>query len=228
MSDTEEQAASLGDGFGSEQFVRLDLGRFVMGSELDAENPPHEVILRRAFLLQRTPVTQAQWQAVLGENPSQFGGDPRRPVEQVSWLDVQRFIRALEKQTGHGYRLPTDAEWEYACRAGGSGHLSGDLESLAWHRGNSGGTTHPVAMKAPNAWGLYDMHGNVCEWVHDYYGPLTTDRLTDPTGTSYATTRVVRGGSWFNQPLVVRGMPRGSLEETEANNTIGFRLVRIA
>ena len=218
---------SLGIGFGPEQFVRCEIGHFVMGSELDADNPPHDVTLRRSFLLQRTPVTQAQWEAVMGSNPSDFSGDVLRPVESVSWTDTQEFLAALESRSGVKHRLPTDAEWEYACRAGGSGNISGDLDPHAWFRANSQGTTHPVATRTPNAWGVYDMHGNVCEWVNDYYSPISTDRVVDPTGSAYSTTRVIRGGSWFNQAIVARGMPRGSLDDEARNNMTGFRLVRL-
>jgi formylglycine-generating enzyme required for sulfatase activity len=198
-----------------------------MGSELDADNKPHEVTLSRPFLLQKTPVTQAQWKAVMGTEPSQFKGDDLRPVEQISWTDIQEFLRALEKATGRAHRLPTDAEWEYACRAGSTGDLAGDLSALAWYKANSGGSTQPVATKAPNAWGLYDMHGNVCEWVQDYYSQLYDTRLKDPTGASFGSTRVVRGGSWFNSALVARSTPRGSLDETTRDNVNGFRIVRI-
>ena len=217
----------LGRGFGAEQFERLELGRFVMGSELDADNPPHEVIFSKAFSIQKTPVTQAQWKEIMDAEPSHFAGDDLRPVEQVSWADVQDFIRALEKATGKKHRLPTDAEWEYACRAGTAGDLKGDITPFAWFRANSEGTTHAVATRAPNAWGLYDMYGNVCEWVQDYYGPLLADRVKDPTGTTFGDKRVVRGASWFNQAIVARSTPRGAFDASERNNTLGFRLVRI-
>lgn len=222
-----DASAAFGVGFGPEQFVHCELGHFTMGSDLDAENPPHDVTLRRSFSLQRTPVTQAQWESIMGTNPSDFSGDSLRPVESVSWTEVQAFLKALQRATGVTYRLPSDAEWEYACRAGGSGHINGDLDPHAWFRANSGGNTQPVATRAPNAWGLYDMHGNVSEWVNDYYGILTTDRVVDPVGSAYATTRVIRGGSWFNQAIVARGMPRGSLAEGERNNMTGFRVVRV-
>ncbi len=217
----------LGRGFGNEQFVRIERGRFMMGSALDADNPPHEVTLSRDFWLQTTPVTQAQWKEVMGTEPSQFGGDDLRPVEHVSWDDIQDFLRALAVATGRAYRLPTDAEWEYACRAGTTGDLKGDLDKLAWYKGNSGGTTQPVATRPPNAWGLYDMHGLICEWVQDQYSPLTTARITDPQGAPFGTTRVIRGGSWFNNAIIARSAPRGSLNPTTRSNLNGFRLLRI-
>jgi formylglycine-generating enzyme required for sulfatase activity len=188
------------------RFVRIDSGSFRMGSDHpdleSSEQPVHDVTLTKGFELQATEVTQAQWQAVMGRNPSHFKG-PDLPVESVSWEDVQEFLQKLSaREKGTPYRLPTEAEWEYACRAGGQEPDEAvNLGREAWYAENSGGgsegTTHPVGRKKPNAWGLYDMRGNVEEWVQDWYGPYSPERQIDPQGPSYGEYRVVRGGSYF-------------------------------
>ena len=158
-------------------FILIPAGTFQMGSEHgnDDEKPVHTVRLSRPFYLGIYPVTQRQWEAVMGSNPSHFQG-PEHPVEQVSWDKVQEFIRSLNTHEGRAlYRLPTEAEWEYAARAGATGaYCFGDnviqLSQYAWDADNAKGTTHPVGQLQPNSWGLYDMHGNVCEWVQDWYG----------------------------------------------------------
>lgn len=155
------------------ELVLIPAGEFRMGAE-DGEGdkkPVHPVRISQPFYLGKYPVTQAQWGAVMGKNPSRFTGDPSRPVENVSWHDVQEFLRRLsEKEGGKSYRLPTEAEWEYAARAGAAtsycfGDESSQLGEYAWYRENSGDRTHPVGQLKPNAWGLYDVHGNVWEWV---------------------------------------------------------------
>ena len=162
------------------EFVLIPAGTFQMGSNdsSDDEKPVHTVRLSRSFYLGKYAVTQARWEAVMGHNPSRFKGDSNRPVEQVSWDDVQEFIRRLNtKESGARYRLPTEAEWEYAARAGSTTAYSfgdgvGQLGQYAWCDGNAGNTTHPVGQLQPNAWGLYDMYGNVGEWVQDRYGSV--------------------------------------------------------
>jgi formylglycine-generating enzyme required for sulfatase activity len=206
--------------------VRLEAGSFIMGWEMDTENPPHEVHLTRGFRLQRTPVTQAQWMEVMGANPSHFTGDDLRPVEDVSFEDVQRFLKMLGEHTGIAHRLPTDAEWEYAFRAGQRESFRGRIDDVAWYKTNSNGTTQPVATLAANAWGLYDMHGNVCEWTQDIHAALTSARTVDPTGPASGLHRVVRGGSWFNNSLIVRSPTRGSRPPQSKSDQIGLRLVR--
>jgi formylglycine-generating enzyme required for sulfatase activity len=191
------------------EFVLIPAGTFMMGSPdsdpdaLDREKPAHQVTQSQAFYLGKYPVTQAQWEAVMGANPSAFKGADR-PVENVSWDDVQAFMQKLNEREGvDHYRLPTEAQWEYACRAGSStryyfGDDAARLDDYAWYEENSDHQTHPVGQKHPNAWGLYDMHGNVWEWVQDWYGGYTANPVTDPIGpTTGAVRRVVRGGSWL-------------------------------
>jgi formylglycine-generating enzyme required for sulfatase activity len=185
------------------KFVWIDPGSFQMGSTTRAleERPVHEVTLSKGFYLQATEVTQAQWEAVMGTNPSHFKG-PDRPVDSASWDDAQEFLgklNAMEKDTR--YRLPTEAEWEYACRASGQEpDEAPNLDEVAWWEKNSGSETHPVAQKKPNAWGLYDMRGNVWEWVQDWYDEYgyPPKRQADPQGPLSGRFRVLRGGSWSN------------------------------
>lgn len=167
----------------------------------EREHPRHKVELTEGFWLGSTPVTQAQWTAVMDSNPSYFAGDDR-PVENVSWNDAAEFTRKLSKMDGVQYRLPTEAEWEYAARAGTEtefhfGEESALLGDYGWYSGNSLNKTHPVGLKAPNAWGLYDMHGNVWEWCSDWYGGYCSGPVFDPKGGEEGEYRVLRGGSWF-------------------------------
>jgi formylglycine-generating enzyme required for sulfatase activity len=186
------------------EFVLVPAGSFVMGSnEKDYEKPPHKVTIAKPFYLGKYEVTQAQWDAVMGRWQHHFR-DPKRPVETVSWLDCQTFLKKLsEKAPGREFRLPSEAEWEYACRAGSTTryHFGDDeqgLDEYAWHGGNARLTTHPVGQKKPNAWGLYDMHGNVWEWCqdvwHDNYEGAPSDGSAWTEGDQ--NFRVLRGGSW--------------------------------
>jgi formylglycine-generating enzyme required for sulfatase activity len=171
-----------------------------MGSE-QGETPVHKVTISKAFYLGKYEVTQEQWQATMGENPSQFKG-PKNPVENVSWDDCQSFLEKLSKKfPGRPFRLPTEAEWEYACRAGSAAeYCYGDdvakLGEYAWYESNSVKTTHPVGQKKPNAWGLYDVHGNVWEWCADWLAAYSGDDQRDPKGARAGVARVLRGGSW--------------------------------
>lgn len=188
------------------EFVLIPEGTFMMGSprgegDMD-ERPRHKVTISRPFYMQTTEVTQRQWKALLGTNPSKFKGDDL-PVEQATWEDAQEFVRKLNAKEGTDkYRLPTEAEWEYACRAGNEGKwtFGNDESSLgeyAWYSGNSGGKTQPVGKKRPNAWGLYDMHGNVYEWCQDLFGVYSSiSPKVDPKGPSRGEERILRGGSW--------------------------------
>jgi formylglycine-generating enzyme required for sulfatase activity len=196
------------------------------------------VELTRGFWLAEAPVTQRLWQAVVGSNPSKFTGDDR-PVEQVSWDDCQVFLqKANGKHGGLNVRLPTEAEWEYACRAGTTGptwlgkNEAGVLQRIAWYDGNSGNETHPVKQKAANPWGLYDILGNVWEWCSDWLSLVgyPSGRVVDPTGPGdlAGAERVCRGGSWAVDfwGLHPRAAYRSSYEPETRIDILGFRLAR--
>ena len=231
----------LVDRFGIE-FVLIPAGTFQMGSDhgYDDEKPVHTVRLSRPFYLGMYPVTQRQWEAVMGSNPSCFQGS-ERPVEQVSWDKVQEFIRSLNTHEGRAlYRLPTEAEWEYAARAGATGdYCFGDdvtqLAQYAWYADNAEGTTHPVGQLQPNAWGLYDMYGNVWEWVQDWYDSqeyakraATGTAVVDPAGPAMGSYRVDRGGSWGAAARRCRSALRRGSAPGFRDGSLGFRLLREA
>ena len=202
-------------------------------SDKDSAKPPHQVRISKPFYLGQYEMTQGQWQAVMGNNPSSFKGDAMLPVENVSWEDVQEFLRRLNaREGGPKYRLPTEAEWEYAARAGMSTAYSfGDSErqlgEYAWYWDNAGAKTHPVGQKKPNDWGLYDMQGNVVEWVQDWYGSYTSAAVTDPQGPSSGSSRVIRGGGWGFIARSCRSATRGgSMEPDFRHDNLGFRLLR--
>ena len=216
-------------------FVRVPSGNFMMGcSSGDAdcypeEKPEHRVVITHSFDIGRYQVTQAQYEAAMGSNPSSFI-DVNRPVDGVSWNDAQRFCDALTaKKDGHLYRLPTEAEWEYAARAGDKAARYGPLEEVAWFRDNAENQTHPVGEKRPNAFGLYDTLGNVWEWVQDWYGVdyYSKSPEKDPKGPESGEFRILRGGSWRG---VARGLARVSsryvLRPSVKSNVLGFRCVR--
>ena len=193
------------------------------------ERPVTQVRISQAFWIGRHEVTQGQWEAVMGSNPSRFsdcGTDC--PVESVSGTDVQAFIARLnEREGGSRYRLPTEAEWEYAARAGTSGdRYSEDLDAIAWHWGNSGGRTRPVGRKTPNAWSLHDMLGNVAEWVQDWYGDYPGGEVTDPTGPRTGSFRVNRGCTWSSRQVWSCRVPDRGRTPGDRNAVIGFRLLR--
>jgi formylglycine-generating enzyme required for sulfatase activity len=224
-------------------FVYIAPGSFLMGSPeyepgRGSDETQHEVTLS-SYTLQTTPVTQGQWKAVMGNNPSCFlqGGEDC-PVEGISWIECQEFIKRLNENGEYLYRLPTEAEWEYACRAGTSasffnGEITGlfcrcepCLETIGWYCGNSDRKTHPVAGKNPSAWGLFDMHGNVYEWCQDWYGAFSALPQTDPTGATFGPGRVVRGGSWFSNSQNCRSASRYYRAPNSRSDFVGFRLVR--
>ena len=216
------------------EFVWVPAGEFLMGSTSseagDDGRPLTRVRIRRGYWLGKYEVTQAQWRAVMGSNPSHFTGwgCGNCPVEKVSWEDAQEFIRRLNRRSGGDrYRLPREAEWEYAARAGTSGDRYGNVDAVAWYSRNSGGRTHPVGRKAPNAWGLYDMLGNVWEWVEDWYEDhLPGGTVTDPRGPGSGTYRLNRGGCWHHHARYCRAPNRDfDLPGTRADN-LGFRLLR--
>ncbi len=174
-------------------------GEFAMGGETlfgDAL-PVHKVALTRGFWILETEVTQAMWRSVMGTNPSEFKGE-KRPVERVNWGESLEFCRKLSEKLGQKVKLPTEAQWEYACRAGTSEEYARDLDAMAWFSENSGAVTHEVKQKEPNAWGLYDMHGNVYEGCSDWYGEkyYAESPANDPENAVPSTSHVFRGGSW--------------------------------
>lgn len=213
--------------------VWVDGGTFRMGatseqgSEISDEKPVHSVTLS-GYYIGKTEVTQALWQAVMGSNPSYFEGDDL-PVEQVSWDDCQEFIRKLNSLTGQNFRLPTEAEWEFACRGGNNSRgykYSGSnyIDNVAWYDGNSGDKTHPVATKSPNELGIYDMSGNVWEWCADWYGDYSSGRQTNPKGPYGGSDRVSRGGSWNSYAGICRSSNRYINYPAGRDGNLGLRL----
>ena len=195
----------------------------------DRELPVHQVTLS-TYHIGQTEVTQELWQAVMGENPSHHTGDLQRPVEMVSWVDCQEFIAQLNQLTGKSFRLPTEAEWEYAARGGnlsqGYRYAGGnDMDVVSWHLDNSENTTHPVASKAPNELSLYDMTGNVWEWCYDWYKRYTDEPQTNPTGPETGNYRVLRGGCWNGGANYNRISFRDNFTPTGSNSSGGLRLV---
>jgi formylglycine-generating enzyme required for sulfatase activity len=209
-------------------------GEFMMGSnDYDDEKPPHPVKLS-PFYIGKYQITQAQWTAVMSSNPSYWKGDDL-PVEKVRWDDAVKFCEAISKQTGKTYRLPTEAEWEYACRAGSStkycfGDDEKSLGDYAWYYKNSGAKTHPVGQKKPNAWGLHDMHGNVLEWCQDWYDKnyYKQSPRENPEGPSSGKYRLLRGGSWGLYRIDCRSALRIHPSLGLTYFQVGFRVVCVA
>lgn len=213
-----------------DNLVRIPADSFTMGSTNgdSDEKPAHQVTIGQSFYMGKYEVTQAQWQAVMGSNPSEFKGD-NLPVENVSWNDAQEFIGKLNaRNVGYVYRLPSEAEWEYACRAGTSGDYAGNLDAMAWYDGNSNSTTHPVGSKQPNSFGLFDMHGNVYEWCEDWnhgsYAGAPTDGSAWLSGGEQKS-RVLRGGSWGSLATRLRSAYRYYFAPDTRGSNIGFRVV---
>ncbi len=219
------------------EFVPIAPGEFQMGCSPgdndcgDEEKPAHRVKITKAFEIGKYEVTQAQWEAVMGANPSASRG-PDLPVEQVSWYDVQEFLGAMNgRNDGYFYRLPTEAEWEFAARAGTTGIRYGELDAIAWYGRNSGDQPHPAGGKQPNAWGLYDMLGNVWEWCQDWYQAdsykvSATSQAVDPRGPSKGEFRVMRGGSWYKYLWFMRASSRFWERPSGRYRHLGFRCVR--
>lgn len=216
------------------KMVFVEGGTFMMGATSEqgsdaspSEKPTHKVTLS-SFSIGRSEVTQEEWQAVMGSNPSCFKG-ARRPVERVSWNDCQEFIRKLNAMTGKNFRLPTEAEWEFASRGGikSQGYEysgSNNLNSVAWYSDNSGNTTHGVGLKSPNELGIYDMSGNVWEWCSDRYGNYSSSSQTNPTGSYSGSNRVIRGGSWSNFAGYCRSSNRSIITPSRSDFDLGLRL----
>lgn len=232
------------------QFAKVSAGEFLMGSPeswgvaANDERPQHTVRVASPFYLGVTQVTQRQYAVVMGKNPSSFsktggGADHVKgmdtsdfPVEMISWHDTLEFCKTLSAKEHRKYRLPTEAEWEYACRAGTvtnwcHGDDQASLQHYAWYGGNANGTIHPVAKKKPNAWGLCDMHGNVAEWCSDWYGEdyYANSSTGNPTGPDAGSYRVNRGGSWYSPALLCRSAYRRGDRPSLRGNLLGFRVV---
>jgi formylglycine-generating enzyme required for sulfatase activity len=215
--------------------VYIPPGSFMMASANsdNDEKPVHEVTISQAFYIGKYEVTQSQWEAVMGNNPSHFkdcGGSC--PVEQISWNDAQDFINKLnEANDGYKYRLPNEAEWEYACRAGTTGdYYAADVDDISWYGDNSGKKTHPVGGKQPNAFGLYDMSGNVWEWCRDWYHENYNGAPTD--GSPWLSGgeqkhRVLRGGSWYVSAAYLRSAGRYWILPVNRGFGYGLRVVAV-
>jgi formylglycine-generating enzyme required for sulfatase activity len=226
-------------------FALIPAGEFYMGSDSTPivvfDDPLHEVSIENAFYMSKYEVTQEQWEDVMGNNPSFFEGE-NLPVEQVSWNDAQEFISKLNQmEDTDKYRLPTEAEWEYACKAGNDTDFSftneatdldgyGWSDSYGWCAINANKTTNSVGEKKANAWGLYDMHGNVWEWVQDNWHDTYENAPVD--GTTWEdenrSNRVGKGGSWMDGPNICKSAFRGSLDAKSTSNVLGFRIVKEA
>ena len=228
------------------KLLSIPKGTFTMGSPIEEEGADndeeqHQVTISKDYYLGVTEVTQGQYEKVMGTNPSHFqkrvirkSDSSMHPVEQVSWEGAVEFCKKLselpeEKKAGREYRLPTEAEWEYAYRAGGKtaysfGESSKSLGDYAWFSGNSNDQTHPVGEKKANAWVLYDMHGNVWEWCSDWYGDYPKGAVRDPRGPQDGSIRVLRGGGWFSGAARCRSADRNRLSPAVGDFDIGFRV----
>ena len=219
------------------EMVYVEGGSFDMGATSEQgsdayseEYPVHSVTLSD-YYIGECEVTQEMWEAVMGSNPSNFKG-AQNPVERVSWNDCQNFIKKLNSLTGRTFRLPTEAEWEYAARGGKkSRHYkysgSGNIDDVAWYDNNSGGSTRPVGTKSPNELGIYDMSGNVWEWCSDWYGGYSAGAQTNPQGPSSGSRRVLRGGSWRNSARSCRVSDRSDIDPDFSDYFNGLRLVLV-
>ena len=232
--------------------VPIPSGSFQLGTAdtsdpwFEMSRPVHTVKID-SFLLSTFEITQDQYQRVMGENPSLMKDDSTRPVDQVSWIDAVNFCNRLSRLAGfdpcyspssrncdfnrNGFRLPTEAEWEYACRAGTSTRYNtGDSEQAlsraGWYIGNSRGTTHPIGLKVPNAWGLYDMHGNVWEWCNDYFIEYSKSEANNPTGPRYGDSKVLRGGGWHFPAAGCACAYRHRGQPSYKLSFVGFRVAR--
>lgn len=221
--------------------VRVPGGKFTMGSPSDEkdrnsdEGPQHDVTISSLFM-GKYEVTQLQWRAVavlprvaidLPLSPSMFKGD-NLPIEQVTWDEAMEFCERLSIATGKRYRLPTEAEWEYACRGMTTGMYAGNLDVMAWYGGNARTTTHPVGTKQANRFGLYDLHGNVWEWCSDRLGSYSSSEAQDPQGPSTGSMRVLRGGSFHYGAINLRSASRGGSApgRRDVRGELGFRIAR--
>ena len=215
--------------------VRVEAGTFTMGATaemkdpLDEEKPTHRVTLTNDYYIGKYEVTQALWKAVMGNNPSEYKGD-NLPVEKVSWNDCQEFLSKLNRITGKTFRLPTEAEWEYAARGGNKSRGyqysgSNNFLDVAWFKDNSGSKTHAVGTKQPNELGIYDMSGNVLEWCQDWYGAYSSSSQVNPTGANSGSVRVLRGGGWLYFARICHSSCRSLRSPDICDSNLGLRLV---
>lgn len=230
MSRARQQFNSVEGLFG--QMVVIPGGTFQMGSiSGDRDEQPVHKVRVRSFKLGQYEVTQAQWLEIMANNPSSFKGCDNCPVENVSWVDIQEFLKKLNKKTGQTYRLPLEAEWEYACRSGGKDELycgGSSVYASAWYGKNSAKQTHPVKKKNPNGLGLYDMNGNVWEWTDDCLNTTYNDALMNgyASKTGDCNKRVLRGGSWLNAEWNLRSTDRSWFVISQRSYNLGFRLAQ--
>jgi len=239
-SDSDTKNVNLPDGTTIE-FVYIPAGNFKMGSAPDEqdrhgdEGPARKVTISKGFYLGKYEVTQQQWISVMQYNPAVFQKEAnylQKPIDWVSWFDCQEFISQLNQLGVGHFRLPTEAEWEYACRAGtetryywGYDVEDNKVYQNAWAFSRAEGKSHPVGLKKPNAWGLYDMSGNVWEWCSDWRGPYNPSDTINPSGPLEGTKKIYRGGSWFNKPSTLRSANRHSHEPDVRGTNAGLRLV---
>jgi len=233
------------------EFVQVPAGSFIMGSPAsekrrDLDEKPHKVIISRPFLIQTTEVTVAQWKSVMGRRMMGASKGGNLPVTRVSWNDCVRFIDRLNSMGDGKYRLPTEAEWEYACRAGSNAAFfwgdeidsskalyannmqgANDCAQKVAGMGISASSPAPVKSFSPNAWGIYDMHGNLWEWCSDWYGAYPEGEAVDPQGPAIGSRRVRRGGSWFKYGHLCRSANRNFAHPASRYSTVGLRLVKI-
>ena len=235
-----EQPETMTLKVGSAEFTlsRVEPGTFTIGpvpgdkDVTDEEKPAHQVDLTKVFYIAQTEVTQELYTAVMGKNPSNFTGAKNLPVEQVTYDDAMEFCKRLSDSTGHTFTLPTEAQWEYAARGAQKAPATPELYSgsnnineVSWYEENSNGKTHPVATKAPNALGLYDMTGNVWEWCQDLYGAYGDSSLSNPTGATSGDYYVYRGGSWYSYESNCRVSYRSRNTPDYWSDKLGLRLV---
>jgi len=220
------------------ELVRIPEGEFLMGNIREPRSSkrvtPHKVTISSPFYMGKYPVTQAQWKCVMKSNPSYFKPYPNHPVEQISWFDCEQFLYKLNAKGLGTFRLASEAEWEYACRAGtrtinywGNELTDSVLNHSVWYEMNSGGITHEVGQKEPNPWGLYDMQGNVWEWCRDWYGNLSTEAQVDPSGPATGSARVIRGGSCLVGSKLIRSYTRNFFLPGNSHRDLGMRVVRL-
>jgi len=212
------------------EMVWIPSGSFTMGNtsgeddRWSEDEQAHEVIITKGFWMSKYEITQSQWTQVMGTQPSEEKGE-QLPVTNVSWQDAMDFIKKTRSEDTN-YDLPTEAQWEHAAKAGTNQPYSLPRDQITWHKGNSGGSTHPVGQKQPNAWGLYDIHGNVGEWVKDWRAAFTAQKTIDPTGPETGEFKLIKGGQFTGRPRHTQSFDRQRGNPTSRRFFIGFRIIR--